>query len=158
MKEEDEMKRQALRKLLSGFLAVVMAITILPVSAMAVSPPEEDDLTWVYKIVDSLNADIADPDQQYRLAGSIPMTPSDLYAIRYRRDFQTGETFVTETVMFIVPGAGASETNCAIPSYSSLESTPWGEQRSDRNLHCRWCHRYRRQCVLRYECCGAGDI
>ena len=126
MKEEDEMKRQALRKLLSGFLAVVMAITILPVSAMAVSPPEEDDLTWVYKIVDSLNADIADPDQQYRLAGSIPMTPSDLYAIRYRRDFQTGETFVTETVMFIVPGAGASETNCAIPSYSSLESTPWG--------------------------------
>ena len=114
------------KRIFSLFLAVVMAFSLLPATAWAASPPEAEDLAWVNGIVNGLNDDITDPNQQYRPMGTLAMSPSDLYAVQYQRSFATETTFVTETIMFIVPGSGAKENYCEIPEYENLNDTPWG--------------------------------
>lgn len=53
--------------------------------------------------------------------GAIPIQGSDLYAVQYQRSYST-DVFITETILFIVPGKDADLDKCIIPNTDSTNS------------------------------------
>lgn len=122
------MKRQALRRMLSGFLAAVMVAALLPVTAMAVSEPGEnsDQYKYAKSIQDELNEGIESDDMLYTLGGPYPLKDSDLYTYivdQSYTDESTG-TMISDTRYVIVPGIGGSDYN--VPNYNNGNNgQPW---------------------------------
>lgn len=121
------MKRQALRRLLSGFLAAVMVAALLPVTAMAVSEPTTGSAAdnWVNQKINELNNALPAGEAQFEKGDYLPITNTDLYRITVSRRVETADMTINEYVMMIVPGDGAETDNSAIPNYDSLADTPW---------------------------------
>lgn len=120
------MKRQALRRLLSGFLAAVMVAALLPVTAMAASEPTGEALKWVNDAVDEINGALPEGSNQYISTGWSQLGTSDLYCNVYTRTVVIpGQEISFDSMVFIMPGNEANSANCAMPDYESLP-TLWG--------------------------------
>ena len=113
------LKKQRRRRWLSGLLAAVMVLSLLPVSAFAAATePTGDSLQWVEEKVTELNEGITPP---YQSGGWYPFGEgnSDLYYNVYIR-YIGGAKPITDALVFVVPGDNANENNCAIPDFTSL--------------------------------------
>ncbi|MBM6919302.1 S-layer homology domain-containing protein [Intestinimonas butyriciproducens] len=116
----------------SLLLAIVMAFSLLPVSAWAAaSAPTEGSEQYQYAqgILNQLNAAI-EADKQYRMSPAIPVGGnSDLYRYDLTRNHYEGTVLVNDVIVIVVPGTGGS--NYSIPDYTadedSLLSRPWGQ-------------------------------
>ena len=118
-----------MKKMWKRFVSLLLACTLLagmlPLSASAaVSAPGDNELTWVTQTVSKLNNELSGT-AQFNLAGTLPIPSSDLYAVQYQRSYST-DVFITETILFIVPGAGADSSKCIIPNTDSTNSV-WAQ-------------------------------
>ena len=113
-----------MKKMWKRFVSLLLACTLLagmlPLSASAAEKPEVDELKWVTQIVEELNEKLTGT-VSFEEKGAIPIPGSDLYAVQYQRQYMT-DAFITETIMFIVPGKGANPENCVIPDTDSTNS------------------------------------
>lgn len=118
-----------MKKMWKRFVSLLLACTLLagmlPLSASAaVSAPGDNELTWVTQTVSKLNNELSGT-AQFNLAGTLPIPNSDLYAVQYQRSY-AADVFITETILFIVPGEGADPGKCIIPNTDSTNSV-WAQ-------------------------------
>lgn len=114
-----------MKKMWKRFVSLLLACTLLagmlPLSASAqVMAPGEEELTWVTQTVGELN-DKLTGTVLFEKKGAIPIQGSDLYAVQYQRSYST-DVFITETILFIVPGKDADLDKCIIPNTDSTNS------------------------------------
>lgn len=117
-----------MKKMWKRFVSLLLACTLLagmlPLSASAASAPTDNELTWVTQTVNELNKELPDT-AQFRQTGMLPISNSDLYAVQYQRSY-AADVFITETILFIVPGEGADPGKCIIPNTDSTNSV-WAQ-------------------------------
>lgn len=105
--------KQTWKRLLSLLLACVLVVSALPLSASAqVSEPSEATKGWVSGICQNNYSDYGF-GQYFQLGNSGVYWAS---AVKYQ---QTAEGVVTDTVLFIVPGEGATGEDAMMPDYNS---------------------------------------
>lgn len=114
-----------MKKMWKRFVSLLLACTLLagmlPLSASAqATAPGEEELTWVTQTVGELN-DKLTGTVLFEKKGAIPIQGSDLYAVQYQRSYST-DVFITETILFIVPGKDADLDKCIIPNTDSTNS------------------------------------
>ena len=114
-----------MKKMWKRFVSLLLACTLLagmlPLSASAqATAPGEEELTWVTQTVGELN-DKLTGTVLFEKKGAIPIQGSDLYAVQYQRSYST-DVFITETILFIVPGKDADPDKCIIPNTDSTNS------------------------------------
>lgn len=113
-----------MKKMWKRFVSLLLACTLLagmlPLSASAASEPGDNELTWVTQTVGELN-DKLTGTVLFEKKGAIPIQGSDLYAVQYQRSYST-DVFITETILFIVPGKDADLDKCIIPNTDSTNS------------------------------------
>ena len=113
-----------MKKMWKRFVSLLLACTLLagmlPLSASAASAPTDNELTWVTQIVEELNEKLTGT-VSFEEKGAIPIQGSDLYAVQYQRSYST-DVFITETILFIVPGKDADLDKCIIPNTDSTNS------------------------------------
>ena len=109
--------------MLSWLLALCMVLTMLPVSALAVSEPSET--AWISDIIAQLDAD------DYTRQAKTRLGTSDVYMYIYSKQIWDNEaqTFVSDSVFIFQPGQNAVDTQ--IPDYSASNTAgggqPWAE-------------------------------
>ena len=118
-----------MKKMWKRFVSLLLACTLLagmlPLSASAqATEPTDNELTWVTQTVNELNKELPDT-AQFRQTGMLPISNSDLYAVQYQRSY-AADVFITETILFIVPGKGADPGKCIIPNTDSTNSV-WAQ-------------------------------
>ena len=118
-----------MKKMWKRFVSLLLACTLLagmlPLSASAqATEPTDNELTWVTQTVNELNKELPDT-AQFRQTGMLPISNSDLYAVQYQRSY-AADVFITETILFIVPGEGADPGKCIIPNTDSTNSV-WAQ-------------------------------
>lgn len=132
LKEAYKMKKQhhLPKRLLAFCLCLCLIITMVPASALAATQPTSgSDYEWVQKQIEILQETIPESEQKYTVNGPYPITGSDLYQYTLQRVFvdDTGVS-VSDTVIMILPGAGASDNS--LPDYQSAADTqPWRNSR-----------------------------
>lgn len=126
------MRRRTLRRWLSGFLAAVMMVTLLPVTALAVEKPTSGaDYDWVQEKIKEIQK--IDPLHPYTVNGPYRIESSDLYQYTLQNTYtdETGHSG-TDTIILILPGENASNT--VLPNYKNAEDEeiPWMKSRPSR--------------------------
>ena len=116
-------RQRPLPRMLSWLLALCMVLTMLPVSALAVSEPSET--AWISDIIAELEAD------DYTRQAKTRLGTSDVYMYIYSKQIWDNEAqaFVSDSVFIFQPGQNAVDTQ--IPDYSASNTAgggqPWAE-------------------------------
>lgn len=100
-----------------------MLMTMIPVTAWAVRATAPAEIpTWIQEKIDSIPE-----SENYSRPGWQEITDSDLFYYPLMRSEVVDGHMVTDTIVFIAPGDGASAEYSSIPKYDSITESPWGE-------------------------------
>lgn len=114
-----------MKKMWKRFVSLLLACTLLagmlPLSASAVSEPTGATKKWVETIVRENYSDYISGDNAY-----YPLEESGLYWHPVTKTSVGVEGVVTDTILFIVPGEGATADQAMMPDYPSTPSL-WNE-------------------------------
>lgn len=114
-----------MKKMWKRFVSLLLACTLLagmlPLSASAAEKPTEATKAWVKRIVTENYSDYINEDDAY-----YPLGESGLYWHPVTKTSVGVEGVVTDTILFIVPGEGATADQAMIPDYQSTPSL-WNE-------------------------------
>lgn len=114
-----------MKKMWKRFVSLLLACTLLagmlPLSASAVEKPAKVTKEWVKTIVTENYSDYISDDNAY-----YPLGESGLYWHPVTKTSVGEEGVVTDTILFIVPGEGATADQAMMPDYPSTPSL-WNE-------------------------------
>lgn len=114
-----------MKKMWKRFVSLLLACTLLagmlPLSASAAGEPTEATKEWVETIVTENYSDYISEDNAY-----YPLGESGLYWHPVTKTSVGEEGVVTDTILFIVPGEGATADQAMMPDYPSTPSL-WNE-------------------------------
>lgn len=114
-----------MKKMWKRFVSLLLACTLLagmlPLSASAAGEPTKVTKEWVKTIVTENYSDYISDDNAY-----YPLGESGLYWHPVTKTSVGEEGVVTDTILFIVPGEGATADQAMIPDYQSTPSL-WNE-------------------------------
>ena len=117
------MSKRLWKKACAFLLTVCMLMTMIPVTAWAVRATAPAEIpTWIQEKIDSIPE-----SENYSRPGWQEITDSDLFYYPLMRSEVVDGHMVTDTIVFIAPGDGASAEYSSIPKYDSITESPWGE-------------------------------
>lgn len=114
------MSKRLWKKVCAFLLTVCMFVTMLPVSALAVTAPTPTE--WITEITDRLETEGYERDTQTKVGSS------DVYMYIYSKSVwdEAEQTFVADSVFIFQPGDNAVDLQ--IPNYAGANSNqPWAK-------------------------------